>query len=353
MAVLLGDLTRLCGGILRGDSTVAITGAATLYDVQAGEITFIDKAERLPQLLASPAAAAIVPQGVSVEGRPAIEVANVHEAFTAVVLHFRPQPKVERTGISPAAYVSPSAVLERDVDVHPGATIGERSIIGAGSTIGAGVHVGRDCRIGKNVTLHPGVVLYPGTVIGDHAVLHSGVIIGADGFGYETVGGRHRLCAQLGWVEIGAHVDVGANTTIDRGAYGPTRIGEGTKIDDQVMIAHNCQIGRHNLICSQVGIAGSTRTGDYVVIAGQAGIRDHVVIGDGALITAMAGITNDVPAGSQMMGIPATPVKDQRLKQAALSKLPEMRKQLKQLTQQIERLEAHVAGHDRDSKAAA
>jgi UDP-3-O-[3-hydroxymyristoyl] glucosamine N-acyltransferase (EC 2.3.1.-) len=161
------------------------------------------------------------------------------------------------------------------------------------------------------------------------------------------------LCAQLGWVEIGAHVDIGANTTIDRGAYGPTRIGEGTKIDDQVMIAHNCQIGRHNLICSQVGIAGSTRTGDYVVIAGQVGIRDHVVIGDGALITAMAGITNDVPAGAQMMGIPATPVKDQRLKQAALSKLPEMRKQLKQLAQQVERLEAHVAGHDRDSKAAA
>jgi UDP-3-O-[3-hydroxymyristoyl] glucosamine N-acyltransferase len=175
MAVLLGDLTRLCGGILRGDSTVAITGAATLFDVQAGEITFIDKPERLPQLLASPAAAAIVPQGVSVEGRPAIEVANVHEAFTAIVLHFRPQPKVERTGISPAAYVSPSAVLERDVDVHPGATIGERTVIGAGSSIGAGVHVGRDCRIGKNVTLHPGVVLYPGTVIGDHSVLHAGV----------------------------------------------------------------------------------------------------------------------------------------------------------------------------------
>ncbi len=353
MAALLGDLARLCGGTLRGESTVAIRGAAPLHDAGTGEITFIDKPERLPQLLASPAAAAIVPQGVVVEGRPAIEVANVHQAFQAVVLHFRPQPPVQREGVSRGAFISPTAVLAPCVEVHPGATIGERTVIGTGCSIGAGAHIGRDCRLGQHVTIHPGVVLYPGTIIGDHSVVHSGVVIGADGFGYETVDGRHQLCAQLGWVEIGSHVDIGAGSTIDRGAYGPTRIGEGTKIDDQVMIAHNCQIGRHNLICSQVGIAGSTRTGDYVVIAGQAGIRDHVEIGDGALITAMAGITNDVPAGAQMMGIPATPVKDQRLKQAALSKLPEMRKQLKQLIQQVQQLQAQVALAEGDGKAAA
>jgi UDP-3-O-[3-hydroxymyristoyl] glucosamine N-acyltransferase len=140
----------------------------------------------------------------------------------------------------------------------------------------------------------------------------------------------------LGNVEIGPDVEIGAGTTIDRGAYGPTRIGEGTKIDDQVMIAHNCQIGRHNMICSQVGIAGSTETGDWVVIAGQAGIRDHVRIGHRAVLSAMCGVTNDVPDGARMMGIPATPEREQKLKLAALSKLPEMRRQLKVLEREVE-----------------
>ncbi len=358
MAVTLGELAELCGGVLQSPADLEvlhtqIVGAATLHDALQGQITFIDKPERLPQLAASPAAAAIVPAGVVHDSKPTIAVENVHQAFLAVMLHFYPRRAPRRIGISPAAHVHPSAKLACNVDVYPGATIGERSEIGAGCTIHAGAHVGDDCRLGANVTLHAGAVLYPGTVVGDHCNIHSGVVIGADGFGYETVHGRHRISAQLGHVEIGSHVDIGAGATIDRGTYGPTRIGEGTKIDDQVMIAHNCQIGRHNLICSQVGIAGSTRTGDYVVIAGQVGVRDHVEIGDGALITAMAGITNDVPAGAQMMGIPATPVREQRIKQAALSKLPEMRKQLKELAQQVETLQAQIAGNQKTDKAAA
>jgi UDP-3-O-[3-hydroxymyristoyl] glucosamine N-acyltransferase len=153
----------------------------------------------------------------------------------------------------------------------------------------------------------------------------------------------------LGWVEIGADVEIGAGTTIDRGTYGPTVVGEGTKIDNQVQIAHNCRIGRHNLLCAQVGIAGSTTTGDYVVMAGQVGVRDHVHVGEGAVLTAMAGVTNDVPAGASMMGIPATPVREQKLKQAALSKLPEMRRQLKA----VERAVAELARRQEGGRHAA
>jgi UDP-3-O-[3-hydroxymyristoyl] glucosamine N-acyltransferase len=157
------------------------------------------------------------------------------------------------------------------------------------------------------------------------------------------VHGQHQLSAQLGNVKIGSDAEVGANTTIDRGTYGPTLIGDGTKIDNQVQIAHNCRIGKHNLICSQVGIAGSTTTGDYVVMAGQVGVRDHVHIGDRAVLGAMAGVSNDVPAGSVMIGIPATPEREQKLKQAALSKLPEMRKQLKQLGQCVQKMLGEAA----------
>src|SRR5581483_3524625 len=161
---------------------------------------------------------------------------------------------------------------------------------------------------------------------------------------------RHQLAAQLGHVQIEADVEIGAGTTIDRGTYGPTIIGEGTKIDNQVMIAHNCRLGKHNLICSQVGIAGSTTTGDYVVMAGQAGVRDHVHVGDHAVLGAKAGVHNDVPVGMSMLGCPATPLREQQLMMGAYAKLPEMRKQLKALEAAVQKLTAQL---NPEGKAAA
>ena len=186
--------------------------------------------------------------------------------------------------------------------------------------------------------IYPNVVLYENTVIGNRAIIHAGAVLGAYGFGYEQVDGRHKLSAQLGYVEIGDDVEIGAGTTIDRGTYGPTTIGEGTKIDNQVMIGHNCRIGRHNLLCSQVGIAGSVTTGDYVVMAGQVGLRDHIDIGNRAVLGAKCGVMNNVPADSVYFGYPATADREQLVKQAALSKLPEMRKQFKALQKQVAEL---------------
>jgi UDP-3-O-[3-hydroxymyristoyl] glucosamine N-acyltransferase len=185
-------------------------------------------------------------------------------------------------------------------------------------------------------------VLYENTVVGSRSILHSGAVIGAYGFGYKLVDGRYQVSAQLGNVELGADVEIGACTTIDRGVYGPTVIGEGTKIDNQVMIAHNCRIGRHNIICSQVGIAGSTTTGDYVVMAGQVGVRDHVHIGEGAVLCAKCGVSNDVPAGEHMLGNPATTLREQKLKQAVFTRLPEMRKQFKDFERALERIEQRL-----------
>jgi UDP-3-O-[3-hydroxymyristoyl] glucosamine N-acyltransferase len=194
------------------------------------------------------------------------------------------------------------------------------------------------CSIGDEVTIMPGAVLYEQTRIGNRAIIHANAVLGAYGFGYRTVDGRHRLAPQLGRVEIGADVEIGASTTIDRGTYDATVVGEGTKIDNLVMVAHNCRLGKHNMICSQVGIAGSTSTGDYVVMAGQVGVRDHTRIGHHAVLGAKAGVSHDVPDGARMIGIPATVERDQKIKQAVLAKLPEMRQELKRLGKVVAQL---------------
>ncbi len=338
MQATLAQLAAMVDGQVLGCGDVLIDGAAPLCDARPGQITLVDGGEKHQNLDGCRATAVITPRSFTPAGLPAIQVSDPHRAFAEVVTFFRPRPPRARTGVSPQACISPTARLAADVDVYPLATIGDDVEIGAGSTIHSGVHIMAGSRIGENVTIFPNVVLYENTVVGPRCLIHAGAVLGAYGFGYELVDGRHQLSAQLGNVELGADVEIGAGTTIDRGTYGPTIVGEGTKIDDLVMIAHNCRIGRHNMLCSQVGIAGSTTTGDYVVMAGQVGVRDHVHVGKGAVLGAMAGVINDVPDGSRMIGIPATPEREQKVKQAVMSRLPEMRQQLKRLQAAVAKL---------------
>lgn len=339
MQATVAELAALVGGTVVGDGDVVIRGAAPLSEAGAGDVTLVDRADRGDALLASTHAAAVVaPRSFVPKAIAAILVDDVHGAFTAIASRFCPPRPQKRLGISPLAAIHPTARIGRDVDVHPFATIGEDVEIGDGSTIHAGVHVLAGAKIGPGVTIFPNAVLYEDTVVGPRCVIHAGAVLGAYGFGYCSVGGRHRLSAQLGRVVLGAEVEIGAGTTVDRGTYGATVIGEGTKIDNQVMIAHNCRIGRHNMLCAQVGIAGSTTTGDYVVMAGQVGVRDHVHIGTRAVLGAMAGVINDVPDDARLVGIPATPEREQMVKQAALAKLPEMRRQLKHLQAVVDEL---------------
>jgi len=338
MQATLAELAAFVGGQTVGDGRLVIHGVATLRDAEPGQITLVDQAERNQRLENCRAAAVVAPRSFTPPNLPAIQVDDVHRACAAIVSYFRPRAVVARKGISSLAVVSPSARIGRNVEIHPFAVIGDDVTVGDGSTIHSGVHLMTGTRIGEDVTIFPNAVLYENTVVGPRCVIHANAVLGAYGFGYGFADGRHVLSAQLGNVVLEADVEVGAGSTIDRGTYGPTLIGEGTKIDDLVMVAHNCRIGRHNMLCSQVGIAGSTTTGDYVVMAGQVGVRDHVHIGDRAVLGAMAGVTNDVPAGSRMIGIPATPERDQKIKQAAFSKLPEMRRQLKQLQRTVDAL---------------
>jgi UDP-3-O-[3-hydroxymyristoyl] glucosamine N-acyltransferase len=237
--------------------------------------------------------------------------------------------------VDPRAFVHPTAQIGEAASIHPFAVVGEGSVLGARCTIHSGAVVGKHCKLGDDVTLYPNAVLYDDCIVGDRVIIHASAVIGADGFGYRQNGGRHVKVPQLGRVEIAADVEIGACTTIDRGTFEATRIGEGTKIDNLVQVAHNCQIGKHNLFISQMGIAGSSSTDDYVVIAGQVGVTDHVHIGAGAIIGAKAGVTKDVPAGQRTLGAPATPEREQKRILMSLEKLPEMRKELRRILRHL------------------
>ncbi len=338
MPTRLAELASLIGGRPRGDDQTAIHGAAPLYEASSGDITFIDDENKTKLLANSTASAVVVSANLYSGDLPAIEVDDVHAAFTALVLHFRPRRIRPKVGIHASAVVSPTATVGHDVEIHAAAVIDDDVTIGDRVTIHSGTHIMAGCTIGDDVTIFPTAVLYEDTRIGPRTIIHAGAILGANGFGYEQQEGQHIPTQQLGYVRVEADVEIGANTTIDRGTYGATVIGAGTKLDNQVQIGHNCRIGRHNLLCSQVGIAGSTTTGDYVVMGGQVGVTDHVHIGTKATIGAMGGIINHVPEKSTLLGIPATPAREQMLKQGALSKLPEMRRQFRKLVKQVDQL---------------
>lgn len=342
MSYTLAQLADIVGGNISGDPHTEIHRAAVIDDAADGDITLVDKAENMRRLNGSQASAVVLPLDAPQVDRPALRVASVHVAFGQIVALFRPQPAAQRIGVSPLAVVSPTARIAPDADVHPGAIIGDDVEIGPRATIHSGVCIMAGCRIAEDVTIFPNSVLYENTLVGPRSTIHAAVVLGCYGFGYSVVDGRHQRAAQLGYVDVRADVEIGAGTTIDRGSYGPTIIGEGSKLDDQVMIGHNCRIGRHNLICSQVGIAGSTTTGDYVTMAGQVGVRDHVHIGNGAILGAKAGISNDVPEKSFYFGCPATPEREQKLMMASYSKLPEMRRELRKLQRQVEHLQQQL-----------
>jgi UDP-3-O-[3-hydroxymyristoyl] glucosamine N-acyltransferase len=348
MSFSLRQLAELVGGHVRGDPEILIHAARSLQEAQAGDITFVEDDKHLPLLSHCRASAAVTSLSVTRAGMPLIQVADPLTAFMAIVRHFQSESEwtaPPAIGVDPRAAVHPSVQLGGDVSVFPFVCIGEGSQVGARCRIYSGAVIGRGCRLGDDVTIYPNVVLYDGTVLGNRVIIHANAVIGADGFGYRLHDGRHVKVPQLGHVEIGDDVEIGACTTIDRGTFEVTRIGEGSKIDNLVQIGHNCRIGRHNLLVSQMGIAGSSTTGDYVVVAGQVGITDHVHLGDGVIVGAKAGVTKDVAPGLRMLGAPATPEQEQKRMLMTLARLPEIRRDLRRIKQ-------HLGLADEDEKAA-
>ncbi len=336
MTTTVRQLAEQVHGEVLGNADLPIASARTLSEAGPNDITFVEGEKHLHAWHASKAGAAVVPLSVPVNGRPIIRVPDPLAAFAAIVVAFRGSRSATATGtIHPSASIHPTAKIGAGTTIGPFVVIGEGAVLGANCILHAGVSVGSYCTLGDSVTLHPHVTIYDDCTLGNRVTVHANAVIGADGFGYRTHKGVHVKVPQLGTVEIGDDVEIGACSTIDRGTFGPTRIGAGTKIDNLVMVAHNCQIGRGNLLVSQVGIAGSSTTGDYVVMAGQVGVGDHVAIGSGTIIGAKAGVPKDLPAGSKVLGAPARPDRDEMRILMSLEKLPQIRKDVQRIKRKL------------------
>ena len=328
MSVTVRDLAEMVRGRLHGDGSLVITDARSLIEAGAGHITFAEDERQARRLAKSNASAAVVPETLPVNGLTVIRVADPLAAFIAIVERLRGKLPPPPAGIDPRAAIHPGATIGSKASIQQFASVGEGTIIGARCRLYPGAVVGRDCRLGDDVTLHPHAVLYDGCILGNRVTVHAGAVLGADGFGYRQQQGRHIKVPQLGHVEIGDDVEIGANTTIDRGTFQATRIGAGTKIDNLVMIAHNCQIGPHNVFASQVGIAGSCTTGAYVVMAGQVGVADHVHIGDAAILGARCGVGYDLAGGHRYLGEPVLHAREHHRISLTLRRLPQMHRDL-------------------------
>jgi len=325
----------LVHGSVLGNGDLAIHAAHTLKEAKAGDITFVENEKYAGQLLQSQASAAVVPPGTPASGKALIQVADPLMAFVVVFQHLRGATTSEPSGVDPRAAVHSSAQIGENSSVDALVKVGAGAVISKRCQLHAGVVIGQNCRIGDDVVLYPNVVLYHDIILGDRVIIHANAVIGADGYGYRCQQGRHVKVPQLSHVVIGSDVEIGAGSTIDRGTFEPTRIGDGTKIDNLVQVAHNCVIGKHNLVAAQVGIGGSSSTGNYVILGGQVGVADHIEIGDGVLVGAQTGVSAKVQAGEQLMGFPARPMRVARRIYACLNKLPEMRRDISRLRKML------------------
>jgi UDP-3-O-[3-hydroxymyristoyl] glucosamine N-acyltransferase len=295
----LQELAAMSAGELHGDPKQAISGAASLVEATAGEISFFGNPKYGAQLRKTRASAVFVPLDFSEQvGAAQIRVSNPAKAFEQVVLKFAPKPIAFAPGVHPSAIVDPSAQIGNRVSIQPLAVIEPGVMIGDNSVIGASCYIGHETAIGAGCMIYPHVTIRERTRIGARVVIHSGVVIGADGFGFEPAHGRYEKVPQLGIVQIDDDVEIGANTTIDRARFGRTWLQEGVKIDNLVQIAHNVIIGKHTVIAAQTGISGSTRVGEGVLMGGQVGIVGHIEIGDGTILGAQAGVTKSISGGA-------------------------------------------------------
>jgi UDP-3-O-[3-hydroxymyristoyl] glucosamine N-acyltransferase len=342
-------LAELVQGRLHGNPEAIITGARSLEEAGVGDITFVESDRYAPRLKTSQASAAVVSENLPTNGLTVIRVRDPLSAFVQIARAFQDPPPTMHAGIDPRACVHSTSCISSQSTIQAFATVGPRVTIGDGCLVCSGVSIGAYCKIGSDVTLHPNVVLYDRTIIGDRVIIHANAVIGADGFGYRFHEGRQVKVPQLGNVEIGNDVEIGAGSTIDRGTFEATRIGDGTKIDNQVQVAHNVRIGRHNLLVSQVGVAGSVRTGDYVIVAGQAGLADHVSIGDGVVVGAKSGVFRDVGAGERVLGAPAMAERNQKRIFVSLDKLPDLIRDVRRIKSILGLDEKHDQQPKRDN----
>jgi UDP-3-O-[3-hydroxymyristoyl] glucosamine N-acyltransferase len=328
------EIAKNLQGEVLGEPALVLKGFAPADRAQPGDLTFAENESYFTRADQSAASAIIVDGPFNSNHKTLIRVPNSRIAFAKVLPLFFPEPAFPPE-VHPTALVHPTAKLDPTAHVGPYCVLDENVRIGPRCILQGCNHVSANCHVGEDVNLFPNVTLYAATEIGNRVRIHSGTVIGSDGFGYVLDGAIHRKVPQIGNVIIRDDVEIGANVTIDRGALGPTVIGKGTKIDNLVQIAHNVTVGENCLIVAQAGVAGSTRLGNYVILAGQVGIAGHLKIGNRASVAAQSGVMHNIPDGEKWMSTPALPDRQAKRQIIALHDLPDLLKRVTELEKKL------------------
>ncbi|HBI22491.1 MAG TPA: UDP-3-O-(3-hydroxymyristoyl)glucosamine N-acyltransferase [Legionella sp.] len=344
MNASLFEIAALIEGIVVGDENLRVTALSPIDRVMDQALVFAEGKDNLKLAEESNAAAILVGCDIACENKPVIQVANPFKAFIQLLYHFYPEHK-PLTGIHPTAVIGENVTLGKNISIAAYVVIESGSQVGDHCVIKSHVHIGHDVTLGEYTTLHPHVTLYDNCKIGARVSIHASSVIGSDGFGYTFENGQHVKVPHVGHVVIEDDVEIGANTVIDRATLGATVIGEGTKIDNLVQVAHSVRLGQHNILCAFTGIAGSTTSGNHVIFAANVGVSDHVRIDDGVILGARAGVPpkKHLKQGNIYLGSPARP-KDKAIEQElATTRIPFMRKNLRALTERVAQLAEKLA----------
>lgn len=326
------ELARAIGASLEGDGSLEITGVAAPERAASGDLIFVDAAKHTERAAASAALCVVVPEGIFVSGKTLLRAKNAKVAFAKAAALLR-EPSVIANGVHPTAVIALLAKIAPSASIGPYAVIGEDAHVGENTQIGAHCVIGAGCWIGDDCRIHPRVTLYANIRIGNRVEIHAGAVLGADGFGYAYGEGKHWKFPQTGIIEIADEVEIGANTTIDRGSLDDTRIGEGVKLDNLVHVGHNVKIGAHTVVAAQTGISGSSTLGHHVIVGGQVGIADHCTLEDQSIAGAQAGIPTGktIRSGQVVWGTPARPLDKFKEAYFWFARLPELAARIKKL----------------------
>jgi UDP-3-O-[3-hydroxymyristoyl] glucosamine N-acyltransferase len=338
-SISLNDIAHLIQGTVIGDGSLTISSLAPIDCIVAGSLVFAEGKDNLKLAEASEAVAMIVNTKTTSANKPVIQVPHPFKAFIKLLHHFNPPHPVQPG-------VHPTAVIADDVHLGQGVSVGPYVVIEAGSRIGdhcvlkSHIHIGKKVVLGEHTIIHPHVTIYDNSHIGSRVIIHASTVIGSDGFGYTFVDGQHLKVPHVGRVVIENDVEIGANTAIDRATLGSTEIGEGTKIDNLVQVAHSVRLGKHNILCAFTGVAGSTTTGNHVIFAANVGVSDHVRIEDRVVLGARTGVPprKHLKEGVTYLGNPARPIETAIKQDLLVNRIPLMRKNIKSLTEQLKLL---------------
>lgn len=346
METSVSKLAALIGADIQGDPDARVTGIGSVDEAKPGDVVLAVDSRFFEGALKSSATCILAPPELrsDCDGKSLLLAESPREAFAKVLELFRGDESTPPAGIGPGAIVEPGVDMGSNVAIGANCYVGHGAVLGDGCVLFPGVFIGEGVRIGVGCRIYPNAVIYFRCNLGDRVIVHAGTVIGADGFGYTCKDQVFVKLPHTGIVEIGDDVEIGANSAIDRAKTGATVIGNGTKIDNLVHIAHNCKIGKNCVIVAQVGVAGTVNIGDSVTLAGQVGVADHVSIGDGCIVAARAGVIGDVAKGSVVSGFPARDHRLEKRAQAVRLHLPDVMQRLKALEAEVERLRAASEG---------